>query len=380
MTDRIMPAHKYRVLLIFPSLEDRGGVVIFCKNILGHISKKFSYEHFVTGNIVGNKSFIRRIIEFLRNYFLLKKKIKKNIYDIIHLNPSFAIFALIRDTVYLKTAISRGMAGKVVVFFHGWNPLLVKKISHSFILKRIFKKTYQKVGVIFVLSRLFKQQLIELGINADRISVTTTFFEEMGHKKKVLVKSSKKVNILYMSRLVKNKGALIAAKVGKLLAQDEMLDFILTIAGDGPEFQTLQKYINNHNLTNYIMTPGFVSGCKKNELLLESDIFLFPTFYNEGCPIVVLEAMGAGAAIVSTPVGAIPDIIIDGVNGYILNNRSARQFCNAVRRLIDDRNLLKKMQSNNRKKAEEKYTFASVIKNIEVEYEKILNDSYAARK
>jgi len=375
-----MTAPKYRVLLLFPSLEDRGGVVIFCKNILGHVSKKFSYEHFVTGNIIGNRSFIRRIIEFLRNYFLLKKKLKKNSYDIIHLNPSFAIFALIRDTVYLKTAISRGMAGKAVVFFHGWDPNLAKKISHSLILKSIFKKIYQKAGVIFVLSRLFQQQFIELGVNPDRIRISTTFFEAMGHTEKVLVKSSKKVSILYMSRLVKNKGALIAAEVGKLLARSDMLDFILTIAGDGPEFKTLRKYINNNNLTNYIMTPGFVTGRKKNELLLESDIFLFPTFYNEGCPIVVLEAMGAGAAVVSTPAGAIPDIIINGVNGYVLNSRSAGQFYKAIRRLIDDRNLLTRMQSNNRKKAEEKYTFASVIKNIEVEYEKILNDFYAARK
>ena len=90
--------------------------------------------------------------------------------------------------------------------------------------------------------------------------------------------------------------------------------------------------------------------------------------------------MGAGTAVVSTPVGAIPDIITNGVNGYVLNSKSARQFSDVVRRLIDDRNLLTRMQSNNRKKAEEKYTFASVIKNIEVEYEKILNDFYATRK
>jgi len=361
-----------RILFLSPSFEDQGGVVSFTKTLVQHNKGKFSYEHFVIGNIVGNKCFIKRLLNFYRHGLRLRQTLKTNNYDLIHINPTMEIYSIIRDSYYLNTAIKSGYAEKVVVFFHGWNPSLARKIAHNPFLKRRFLHLYQQAGIIFVLSSSFKKQLVELGIKSDKIKISTTFISDTEFSDSLPLTESNKIQILYMSRLVKNKGAKIAAEVGNCLVQNKVLNFKMTIAGNGPEFEGIKKYINDNGLSDYINLPGFVSGHSKVKLLLESDIFLFPSFYNEGCPIVILEAMRAGNAVVSTPVGAIPDVVLNDSNGYILKERTAQPFFEAVSRLINDKELLARMKKNNREKAKQNYVASIVVNNIEADYWNLL--------
>jgi glycosyltransferase involved in cell wall biosynthesis len=130
----------------------------------------------------------------------------------------------------------------------------------------------------------------------------------------------------------------------------------------------LKSYISNHGLEGYIDVPGFISGETKKEILAKSDIFLFPSYCQEGCPVVILEAMVAGLAIVSTPAGAIPDIVKQNENGFIIDSRDPREFYEAIIKLIEDENLLRKIQKNNIEKAEENYETKIATRRIEALY------------
>ena len=281
--------------------------------------------------------------------------------------------AFIRDSIYLKVAIKQGFSFKTVVFFHGWNTGLVTMISRCFILKRIFSRIYNNAGFILVLCSSFKKQLIEMNINPDKIIVTSTFYVDLGNNKWSLEPQKRKIHFLFLSRLIKKKGALISAEVGRLLVDDGITDFQMTIAGDGPKYKSLQKYINRHKLNHYINTPGYVVGQKKRELLEDCDILLFPTYCNEGCPIVVLEAMGAGMAVVSTPMGAIPDIVEDNKNGFIISNKDPRDFYAEVLKLKNDKVFLKEVQGRNKKKALKNFESKIVCKHLDSVYESIIN-------
>jgi len=137
-----------------------------------------------------------------------------------------------------------------------------------------------------------------------------------------------------MSRLVESKGVYIAAEVARLLVAAGLTHFKLIVAGNGPEYKGVRDYISRYGLEDYIETPGYVTGINKQEILRGSNIFLFPTYYGEGCPIVVLEAMGAGLAVVSTPVAGIPDIVEHGKNGFLIDSRNPQDFYKAVKTLI----------------------------------------------
>ncbi len=358
---------------MFPSKEDKGGVSIFCQVLMENLSSSFETEHFQIANRPGNKNPIRRILFFFQDIFRLRKTLKKNEYDAIHLNPSLKVLSLLRDSFFL-VYIYKFYCKNILVMFHGWDTDLAGRVKNKAYYKKLFKYIYLKASVILVLCGQFKQQLIDIGIPSPKIKITTAMFQKdlIASRKKDKTVLQKTV-ILFMSRLVKNKGAYIAAETGKLLTENGYKDFSMIIAGDGPELEGIQRYIEKNRLGEYITTPGYISGEKKRDIFSKSDIFLFPTSYGEGCPAVVVEAMGAGLAVISTPVAAIPDIVENGLNGFIIGSKHPKEFFAAVVKLIEDRELLNKIKDRNKKKAAKKYEIKVITRKIELMYESLIN-------
>lgn len=364
---------KYKILLLFPSLEDIGGVATFCRLLFKNLSSDFEIDHFQIGNRPGNKGLIKQLSFFLKDARGLKKKLIKNRYNLIHLNPSFRVLALPRDSFYLSR-INKFCGENTLVMFHGWDEGLAERIKRNPIFRKLFRRIYEKVKLILVLCQPFREQLEKIGIPSEKIKVITTMYQEEhnagGYPQK---KANDEVNILFMARLIKSKGPYIAAEVGKLLVENGYKNFHFVFAGEGPEYEGLKRYINEHRLTDYIQAPGTISGEQKRAILEASDIFLFPS-RSEGCPIAVLEAMDAGMAVVSTPVGAIPEVVKKGENGFLVDSQEPRAFYEAVTRLIENREMLKRIQKNNRKKAKENYEAKVVTKKIESLYLSIIHD------
>src|SRR5262249_35910181 len=78
-----------------------------------------------------------------------------------------------------------------------------------------------------------------------------------------------------------------------------------------------ERLMRDPEIRAVVELPGRITGDARFELMLDSDLFVFPS-YNEGQPTVLLEAMSAGLPIVTTDEGAIRDTIADGRNGYLV--------------------------------------------------------------
>lgn len=359
---------SHRILFLSPSMQGKGGVVEFCRMLVANLGSDFEVDHLTVANRPGVRSPLKRVGHFFGDYFRLRKKLKGSQYSLCHLNPSFRILALLRDGIYLRL-IHRFYPGRILVTFHGWDGRLFEKITKNSFLRAFLKNTIGKARMILVLSGKFKSQLEEMGYPPEKINVITTMYEgNFSDRTRGDEGSRKRTNLVFVSRFIRCKGALIAAETVKLLVEQGYKDIFTTFAGDGPEWEGLRHFVQKNRLGDYIGMPGFVRDVEKQKIFEEGDIFLFPTYCQEGCPIVLLEAMGAGMAVVSTPMGAIPDIVKQNKNGFLVEGQNPQDFAEKIRSLLDNRELMQKFQIQNQEEAKLKYQADKVTQKIESFY------------
>lgn len=136
--------------------------------------------------------------------------------------------------------------------------------------------------------------MLENGIDMERLQPAITSYQEHPH------------TFVSLGRLGERKGTydLITAIEQ---AKTEVPDIKCYLAGDG-EIEKCKDLIKQKKLDNNIIVVGWADFDKKLELLRKSSVLVLPS-YNEGLPMAILEGMACGKAIISTTVGAIPEVV-----------------------------------------------------------------------
>jgi glycosyltransferase involved in cell wall biosynthesis len=158
--------------------------------------------------------------------------------------------------------------------------------------------------------------------------------------------------ILYLAFLIPTKGVKDIITIAKRLKESHEYKIEIIIGGKGELQKTLIDSINQHRLEKVIDFKGWVDGDIKQELLVNSDVFLLPS-YNEGMPISILEAMCNGLPIVASRIDAVPELVEDGINGYLKSPGDIEGFYSVLTQLASDRNLVSKMGKESLRKVSE---------------------------
>lgn len=156
-----------------------------------------------------------------------------------------------------------------------------------------------------------------------------------------ICKKDGRVHLLFLGLLVKEKG------IYDLLNMiSEHADFfrgriVLHIGGNG-DADILKNTIEQKRISDFVCYEGWVSGHKKIRLFSLCDIYVLPS-YIEGMPISILEAMSYGCSILATNVGGIPEIIQDGVNGFLFQAGNKEEMYSKLKKLVVDDNMRMEM-------------------------------------
>ena len=94
--------------------------------------------------------------------------------------------------------------------------------------------------------------------------------------------------------------------------------------------------IAENGLGGIVCYDGWVAGERKASLMSMANIYILPS-YAEGLPISILEAMTYGMAIISTPVGGIPEIVRQNENGILIAPGDTEALSNAILKLAEDK-------------------------------------------
>ncbi|WP_435076775.1 glycosyltransferase family 4 protein [Halococcus sp. AFM35] len=173
-------------------------------------------------------------------------------------------------------------------------------------------------------------------------------------------------HVVTVSNQLPRKGVVeFAAAVEDLMERN--LDFRVSIAGKGPLSNHSERLAATYDNVEYL---GYVSEEKKHELLGAGSIFVLPS-HAEGLPIAMLEAMAAGNAIVSTTVGAIPEVI-DDERGLLVEPRDGDALADALAELVADPERVAAMGEANRQAATDEYAWETVAEELLATYDRNL--------
>jgi glycosyltransferase involved in cell wall biosynthesis len=144
-------------------------------------------------------------------------------------------------------------------------------------------------------------------------------------------------------------------------------DARLALVGDGPHRQALEKHFASTN-TYFV---GYLMGQELGAAFASADAFIFPS-RTETLGLVLLEAMAAGCPVVAARSGGIPDIVTDGVNGYLFDPQAdIQEAINATLCLLKQRQEITIIRKNARAEAE-KWGWTSATQQLEEYYQKIV--------
>ncbi|NIO21873.1 MAG: glycosyltransferase, partial [Candidatus Aenigmarchaeota archaeon] len=107
------------------------------------------------------------------------------------------------------------------------------------------------------------------------------------------------------------------------------------------------------------------------DILASFDIFVLPS-RSEGFGRVNLEAMAMGKPVISTNVGGIPEVVLDGVTGILVPPGNSRELAHAIMKLLNDSELRESLGREGRRRVEEHFTLQAHVQRIQEIYAEIL--------
>ena len=278
--------------------------------------------------------------------------------DVMHLCTS-AGYGLLRDIVLLRKARRLGI--KSVIHFHfGRIPELHEQNNCEW---KLLCKVIKLCNVAVVMNRPSEKALLAAGFTNVRYLSNPLAMNVM-KKIKGIRDSYKRVprRILYAGHVIKTKGVYELVE-----ACSQIPNIELRIVGKClPDVKSdLKAIARESNHGNWLNIVGEVDHDGVLAELLQADLFVFPS-YSEGFPNVILEAMACGCPIVSSDVGAIPEMLdVDGIPcGICFRPMSVEQVIAAVNMILEDENMKANMVSNAFIRLNAQYTMHKVWKNL----------------
>jgi glycosyltransferase involved in cell wall biosynthesis len=163
--------------------------------------------------------------------------------------------------------------------------------------------------------------------------------------------------------------------------RDEVPDLRAAVVGDGPEATALQRYADEAGISATLTWSGEVR--PGSEAVAEFDVFLL-TSRAEGVPVSVLEAMAAGLPVVATAVGGLPEVVVDGVTGFLVPRSGsrdglARALAERVTRLLCDPELRSAMGEAGVRRVERVFSIDVVARTLLTAYERCVAGRHRVR-
>ncbi|MEQ9168212.1 MAG: glycosyltransferase family 4 protein, partial [Fulvivirga sp.] len=298
---------------------------------------------------------LAKYFTLIKIYFNTFFKLLTNRYDFMYITLSPIGSAFIKDS--LLVLLARLFSTPVIIHLHGKGIAPNLETSKSWVL-RYYNYVFKNSHVIHLADPLISD--LRFIKSYKEISIVNNGIPEViGIDSK---KELTKVSLLHLSNLIESKGSYTVLEAVNELISKGIDNFEINFVGnwDSETYkQVFLNYIKANNLESHVNLFGPLYGHDKEIILSKSDLFVLPTYYpNECFPLTIIEAFQAGLPVISTYEGAIPEIIQDGANGFLVESKNPFELAAKMKLLIESEPLRKEMSQKAIQAYHTKYTFS----------------------
>jgi glycosyltransferase involved in cell wall biosynthesis len=219
-------------------------------------------------------------------------------------------------------------------------------------------------------SRAVRELLVEAGIpiaHAQVIHVGTQVEQFVAAAKNGQKKKTNGSKLLYMGRLVADKGLHTIIEALNLIVGQPAVSVTLDIFGKGdPDYEAeLKAMVAQNQLGQVISFRGSVPYSELPRVLAQYDALIFPSEWQEPFARIVLEAMAAGLVVIGTTTGGTGEILVEGKTGLTFPAGDAKVLANQIRRLSSNPSLKRQLAKTSQQCMLENFTFSQMVDRIE---------------
>jgi glycosyltransferase involved in cell wall biosynthesis len=189
------------------------------------------------------------------------------------------------------------------------------------------------------------------------------------------------LRVLYLGYLGRAKGTFDLIEAATDL-QSEGVGVSFDLVGEeltSGEYERLLERIKGATINGCVRLHPPAYGSEKMVFFRNAHVFVYPS-YSEGMPMAVIEAMACGLPVVATKVGGLPDLVMDGVNGLLVEPGRPDQMATAFRKICHDSSLLRKMERKSHQIAFEQYSMEQRATQLVDIYRTVLSEGRAAQR
>ncbi|MDZ8050074.1 MAG: glycosyltransferase [Aulosira sp. ZfuVER01] len=287
----------------------------------------------------------------LRLFYSVIPLLKSNSYDIIHCQ--FGTFA--REAMILRDI--GAIKGKLITSFRGYD---ITWFVHEYG-EHIYDELFKKGDFFLANCQYFQQKAIQLGCDRQKIVVHGSGIDcnQFQFKCRLSPGENDKIYLATTCRLIEKKGIEYSIRaVAEVVKSYPNIEY--NIIGDGHLKAELQQLIKNLNVAEQIKLLGWRNQPEIIEILKKSQIFIAPNVTtkdgNIDAPVNTLkEAMAMGLPVISTVHGGIPELVEDGISGFLVPERDIPAMAEKITYLIEHPQMWSKMGKAGRAYVEANY-------------------------
>lgn len=287
-------------------------------------------------------------------------------YDIVHFHTVPGKACLIIQLPILLLA----MLGKKKIIMHVHVGNQLENHTHD----RLFIWCLNRADSVVLLAKKWRDLFVSL---YPKVKTSSTVIYNACEITPAVDYTIKENSIIFAAHLDDNKSPDLLLKAWAQLHEDYP-DWHITIMGNG-DVEGYSRLCHEMKLDNCVKFTGYITGKTKEDIWNKASIYCMCS-YREGFPMVVLEAWARGVAVVTTPVGGLPDVIEEGMNCLTFPFGDTDTLAKQLRKLIESAELRKKMAEYSKKYGERVFSLEKVNESIENLYGLLLNSKFSLKK